>query len=408
MLAKCEYYLFFFLGRFIKKINAMKTRTHFHKNCISVLTAAGMLLMLNCQPVHSEPPSTSSPEKDQRIMLALLLDTSNSMDGLIDQAKSQLWKIVNELAGAKCSDGVRPDIKIALYEYGNDGLPSSEGYIRLVTPLTGDLDLISEKLFALTTNGGNEYCGYVINSSLKQLEWSVSKADLKMIFIAGNEPFNQGPIPFQAACALAKEKDVIVNTIFCGPFSEGVETSWKKGADLTNGTYMSIEQDHKTVYVPSPYDAKIDALNDQLNNTYIYYGKGGSKKKESQQREDFNASSYGQSNKVERAVSKSSHAYENSSWDLVDAAKEDDKIVTETNDEYLPKEMQGMSFEQRKNYVREKSAARTQIQEEIRTLSEKRKQYIAEHQTKDEAGSLDAVMLKAVREKGKAKNLSWQ
>jgi hypothetical protein len=229
-----------------------------------------------------------------------------------------------------------------------------------------------------------------------------------MIFIAGNEPFNQGPIPFQAACALAKEKDVIVNTIFCGPFSEGVETSWKKGADLTNGTYMSIEQDHKTVYVPSPYDAKIDALNDQLNNTYIYYGKGGSKKKESQQREDFNASSYGQSNKVERAVSKSSHAYENSSWDLVDAAKDDDKIVTETNDEYLPKEMQGMSLEQRKNYVREKSAARTQIQEEIRTLSEKRKQYIAEHQTKDEAGSLDAVMLKAVREKGKAKNLSWQ
>ena len=38
-------------------------------------------------------------------MLALLLDTSNSMDGLIDQAKSQLWKIVNELAAAKCDDG---------------------------------------------------------------------------------------------------------------------------------------------------------------------------------------------------------------------------------------------------------------------------------------------------------------
>ena len=48
-----------------------------------------------------EPPAT----KDQSIMLALLLDTSNSMDGLIDQAKSQLWKIVNELAAAKCGDG---------------------------------------------------------------------------------------------------------------------------------------------------------------------------------------------------------------------------------------------------------------------------------------------------------------
>ncbi|HRW99294.1 MAG TPA: hypothetical protein P5280_07375, partial [Cyclobacteriaceae bacterium] len=73
-----------------------------------------------CLPINS-------PAKDQQIMLALLLDTSNSMDGLIDQAKSQLWKIVNELAAAKCGDGSRPNIKIALYEYGNDGLPSSEG-----------------------------------------------------------------------------------------------------------------------------------------------------------------------------------------------------------------------------------------------------------------------------------------
>ena len=30
------------------------------------------------------------------IQLAILLDTSNSMDGLINQAKSELWTIVNE------------------------------------------------------------------------------------------------------------------------------------------------------------------------------------------------------------------------------------------------------------------------------------------------------------------------
>jgi hypothetical protein len=71
-----------------------------------------------------------APAKDQTIMIALLLDTSNSMDGLIDQAKSQLWKIVNEVAAAKSADGKQPNIKISLYEYGNDGLSSSEGYIR--------------------------------------------------------------------------------------------------------------------------------------------------------------------------------------------------------------------------------------------------------------------------------------
>src|SRR5260221_14060431 len=101
--------------------------------------------------------NVGAPAKSQTIMIALLLDTSNSMDGLIDQTKSQLWKIVNEVAAAKSGDGKQPNIKIALYEYGNDGLSSNEGFIRQVSPLTEDLDVISVKLFSLTTNGGNEF-----------------------------------------------------------------------------------------------------------------------------------------------------------------------------------------------------------------------------------------------------------
>lgn len=350
----------------------------------------------------------SHPEKDQSIMIALLLDTSNSMDGLIDQAKSQLWKIVNELAGAKCADGARPHIKIALYEYGNDGLPSSEGYVRQVSGLTTDLDLISEKLFSLTTNGGSEYCGYVINTSLKQLAWTTSTADLKMIFIAGNEPFTQGPIPYHMACTLAKEKNVVVNTIFCGPFSEGVETSWKRGADLTSGNYMSIEQDRRTVYVATPYDEKIDALNDKLNGTYVYYGTSGVAKKDMQIAQDKNAESLSRSNKVERAVSKSSHAYTNSTWDLVDATKGDAKAVEKAKPEELPKEMQAMSVEQRKVYVAEKSKERATIQKEIQVLSEKRSKYIAEQsEGQSDDKMLDATMIKAIKEQAKSKKLSW-
>ena len=58
-----------------------------------------------------------------KIQVAILLDTSNSMDGLIDQAKSQLWKMVNELALAKDENGHIPNIEIALYDYGNDNHP---------------------------------------------------------------------------------------------------------------------------------------------------------------------------------------------------------------------------------------------------------------------------------------------
>ncbi len=352
---------------------------------------------------------TPDPEKGQTIMLALLLDTSNSMDGLIDQAKSQLWRIVNELSAAKCGDGTQPKIKIALYEYGNDGLPASEGYIRQVSPLSDDLDDISEKLFALHTNGGNEFCGYAIKTSLNQLAWSTSNADLKMIFIAGNEPFTQGNVSYQLACAAAREKGVVVNTIFCGDFNEGIRSNWKSGADLTGGTFMSIGQDSKTVYVPTPYDDQIAALNDKLNATYVYYGESGSSKMEKQKVQDRNASSYGKANEAERAVSKSSHAYKNSSWDLVDAAKDDEKVITETKTTDLPAEMRNMTVEQRKVYVKQKSEERARIQAEIQSLNKSRQAYITKNTPKESSDKmLDASMLRAIKEKGNSKNLKWE
>lgn len=384
----------------------MKT---FRFSALKLFTAVFMFILLSgfdcSQPKNEE--TVVEARKDQSIMLALLLDTSNSMDGLIDQAKSQLWKIVNELAAAKCDDGSRPSIKIALYEYGNDGLPSSEGYIRQVSPLTEDLDLISEKLFSLSTNGGNEFCGHVIKTSLNQLAWSASTADLKLIFIAGNEPFTQGGISYRLACEAAKEKNVVVNTIFCGDFNEGIQTNWKDGADLTGGTYMSIEQNSKTVYIPTPYDDKIAALNDKLNATYIYYGSSGASKREMQAAQDKNAEAYGQANKVERAVSKSSHAYKNSTWDLVDASKESEEVIVKAKDDELPKEMRGMTEVQRKAYVKQKADERAKIQVEIQTLNKQRLDYLAKNTPKSEEAMLDGAMLKAIKAKGQSKNLVW-
>src|SRR5438034_11119598 len=79
------------------------------------------------------------PRRAPAVQIALLLDTSNSMDGLIDQAKSQLWSVVNEFIRAR-RDGRPASIEVALYEYGNDKLPAQEGFVRMVLPLTDDLD----------------------------------------------------------------------------------------------------------------------------------------------------------------------------------------------------------------------------------------------------------------------------
>jgi hypothetical protein len=384
------------------------------KNKAKKINWLGLFVLIfmfsNCQDTAKSQSSGISPapndKKTKKIQIALLLDTSNSMDGLIDQAKSQLWTIVNELAKAKC-DNTDAELQIALYEYGNDNLPSSEGFIRMVTPLTTDLDQISKDLFSLTTNGGDEFCGNVIQTALKQLSWSPSSDDLQLVYIAGNEPFTQGAVNYVPVCQNAKEKHVIVNTIFCGNFEEGINTSWKKGADITGGSYASIEQNKKTVYIESPYDDKITKLNSLLNDTYIPYGKTGYAKKENQIKQDDNAQQYGSVNFAKRAVSKSSGAYKNSSWDLVDASKDKNFSVEELEAEELPEEMKEMSSSERKTFIEKKKEERNKINREIQALSEKRAEYVAQKQAENgEDNTLDKAILTSLRKQAASRNFA--
>ncbi len=342
----------------------------------------------------------------QYVKIALLLDTSNSMDGLINQAKAQLWDIVNEFTYAKCGNEARPSLQIALYEYGNDDISAREGYIRQVIGFSSDLDEISEKLFSLTTNGGEEFCGQVINNSLKQLDWGKNADDLKMIFIAGNEPFTQGKLDYKDATSQAKEKDVIVNTIFCGNYDQGVGSKWKNGAELTGGEYMAIDHNRQVVHVATPYDDIIIQLNSKLNKTYVSYGYAGARKIAVQAEQDVNAYEMNEGVALKRAVSKSSKLYNNASWDLVDAAADKEFEVSALKKEDLPKELQTKSVKEIEKYIDDKKVERAKIQSEIQELNKKREAYIAKNQ-KEEKGELESALLRAIKTQAAKKNYKW-
>lgn len=339
------------------------------------------------------------------IKVALLLDTSNSMDGLIDQAKAQLWEIVNELSHARCKEE-RPNLEIALYEYGNDGLSEGKGFIRKITAFTDDLDTISKELFSLTTNGGSEYCGTVIQASLDDLEWGKDADDLKMIFIAGNEPFTQGKINYKDAAADAKEKGVVVNTIFCGNFQHWVDSYWKDGATITYGDYIAIDHNQHTVHIASPFDDLILQLNIQLNQTYVPYGTYGRKKIALQEEQDGNAVSYSKANAVSRTVSKGSHLYKNETWDLVDAEMEKDFDYSKLKKEDLPDNLKGKSTAQIKKYIEKQRNERKRIQDEIASLNTKRRNYIAENKDGNN-NALESAMIQALKKQAKRKNYTW-
>ena len=346
-------------------------------------------------------------KNNNTVKIALLLDTSNSMDGLINQAKAQLWDIVNQFSYAKCGNGHRPNLQIALYQYGNDGLSSKEGYIQQVIGFSSDLDEISEKLFSLSTNGGEEYCGEVIQTSLRQLDWGKNPDNLKMIFIAGNEPFTQGKLNYRDAVTNATEKDIIVNTIFCGNYQQGVNTEWKKGATLTGGEYMAIDHNKQIVHIDTPYDDIIIKLNSKLNSTYISYGAMGSAKLELQARQDNNAMELEEAVAVKRAVSKSSGMYKNSSWDLIDAAEDDEFDVSAIKKEELPGALRDKSKAELTAFIGEKKAERTRIQKEIQQLNAKRESYISEH-AQQEKGELENAMLNAIKRQAAGKKFKWE
>ena len=354
-------------------------------------------------PASAPTPATAASAADlpigkRKVQIALLLDTSSSMDGLINQARSQMWKVVNEFARAS-QQNARPLLEIALYQYGNDGLPRQHGWIQRVLPFTTDLDDLSEKLFALRTNGGEEYCGQVIQTAVRELQWSTNPDDLKMIFIAGNEPFTQGPVPPATAIALARRHGIVVNPIHCG----GDEPTWREGARLAGSTFMSINQNQVIAHVAAPQDDEIARLGEQLNNTYLAYGSMGVASKARQAAQSANAKHLGKGASLARSVASASKLYKNAGWDLVDAAR-DGKDVGKIAEEDMPPEMKKMDAAQRKAHVLAKSGERAQLQKRIAQLNVDREKFVRTDEArrgKATAATLDTALIKTVRTQGK-------
>ncbi len=340
------------------------------------------MLIVATACIFNSPESKATPDSEvnppqatAKVQVAILLDASNSMDGLINQAKSRLWNIVNTLTTLKF-ESKTPEIEIALYMYGNDGLPASEDYIRQVTPFTNNLDLISEKLFSITTNGGSEYCGSVINDAVKNLEWGDGNSDMKLIYIAGNEEFTQGAVSYKESVSDALKNDIYVNTIHCGDYHEGVSGMWKDAADRGEGKYFCINSDAAIAYIATPYDEAISEYNLKLNKTYIYYGSEGVYNYSNQTIQDNNAQSISNENSVNRAVSKSKAVYNNYAWDLVDRVNEDPEYINKVDNKTLPEEYQKLNTVELQKEVEKMSQERSDINKEIADLSKKRQEYI--------------------------------
>ena len=235
------------------------------------------------------------------------------------------------------------------------------------------------------------------------MSWSKDPEHLKIIVIAGNEPFDQGKVNFRNSCASAVQSDIVINSIHCGDYQTGVTTFWKEGATIGKGKYLNIDTDQKVVHIATPYDEKIILLNDRLNKTYLGYGSMGESKKERQVAQDENAKSYGAANAVQRATAKAKDSYSNSDWDIVDAAKNDKDFSKKVKKEELPVELRNKTAPELEQEISRLSSERDAVRQELSVLEKQMQEFIAEEMKKQAVTqTLDNALIETVVEQAKA------
>ncbi len=341
------------------------------------------------------------------VELAVCLDISGSMDGLIESAKARLWSIVNDLATAKPV----PQLRVALLTYGCDAYDSSTGWVVVDADLTEDLDLISQKLFSLKTNGGTEFVGRVVDKAAKSLAWSTDPNALRVIVVAGNEGADQDiEVTYQNASRASIERGIVVNSIYCGAATDPIAAAWGEVARLADGQFLCIDQTMGAVVAETPFDKQLTELSGTINSTYLACGVQGQEKWANQTVQDRNAQSLSGGVAAQRAASKGSAIYDNRAWDIVDGCAAGSMKLEEIKDEDLPEEMRGKTIEQKKSIVEAKQVERTRIQKEIQALQAQRDAYLADaarKQATTQGVALDDALKQAIRSQATKKGMQF-
>jgi hypothetical protein len=373
---------------------------------------AGLLLALVfstslCVTAAAQSSPDAGTAKTRHVDLAICLDVSGSMEGLINSAKQKLWDVVNELATAKPA----PELRVAILTYGNPSYGEGTGWVRTDLELTGDLDAVNQKLFSFTTNGGTEYVGRVVSRAGSSLKWSEDKDALKLLFVAGNEGADQDQeVNFRNAVKEAIGKGIQVNSIYCGRNTDADAPGWQEVAKLGDGKYTNIDQNVAAVAaVATPMDGELVRLNDELNKTYVAYGTKGKESQANQIVQDKNAAGMSEQAAASRAVTKGSTLYKTSSWDLVGAVNDGLKLE-EVPEAELPEEMKKMKDKEREHYVAQMQQKRSELQQKIAQTEQQRRAYIDEQTKKNPSPAgqgLDAALKSMIREQAQQKGFSF-
>jgi hypothetical protein len=339
-----------------------------------------------------------------RLEMVFVIDTTGSMNGLLDAAKQRIWGIVNGVMRDRQSS-----VRVGLVAYRDRG----DSYVTQVLPLTEDLDKVYITLMDYRAAGGGDEAEDVrtaLVDGVFKSGWSTASPGLsQIIFLVGDAPphSDYADVPDTLTTASnAVRQHLIVNAIQCGS-SDETKRAFQSIADIGHGQYFAIGADGGAVVINSPYDEQLGDLASQLGATFVAYGFGAGAAGDARRAqlammtetaEARVATSASSVAKAERAYNKvvNSEAYVG---DLLQAIENGSLTLDAIDAEQLPENFRAMSPAQRKQEIEKRLAIRRDLRHQILLLSQQRDDYIAT-QRKKLAGDdgFDEVVAKALRE----------
>lgn len=179
--------------------------------------------------------------RNDDLQVVLLLDASGSMDQLLAAAADSMAMMVSVFNQSKLN-GQKLRVNIGLVCYGQ---AENGGRAYKLFDFSMDENAMRRALEGRQADGSFESCGEAIDFAVDNFEWNRRDRDdvLKVIFIAGNEAFDQGSVDYRAAINKAAESNIIVNTVYCGRVSMSgeEETQWKEAAAIGSGRGLTFD-----------------------------------------------------------------------------------------------------------------------------------------------------------------------
>ncbi|MFL6659153.1 MAG: vWA domain-containing protein [Massilia sp.] len=376
-----------------------------HPTLIATLLLAGManLPAGATELVRIVPPAQLQQQAQQTrptIELLFVLDTTGSMGGMLEGAKSKIWGIVNGVLQRQGNGGAT--IRVGLVAYRDRG----DAYVTRVTALSENLDYVYSQLMSLRPEGGGdtpEDVRSAMADALRAGGWSAPGARTsQVIFLVGDAPPHDDYRKLPSTVASAREalrRGIVVNAIQCG--SDGdTSVAWHNVAQYGGGEYFAIAQDGGVQVISTPYDQPLAELGEQMGGTYMAYGRSEERdKRQSAQvaMEAKVAAAAPAPAKADRALNKALNEKAYDERDLVQGAMAGRVALPSIAEAELPDALRKLAPAQRQAALDQAVAERKALREKIVALSKQREQYLAEQRKKGTAQvGFDAAVASAL------------